>query len=590
MVDTVAVITATTGDKRLRDSVLSVQQQSTEAKIQHWIVVDGPEYEAKTRRLLDKMEACKNPLIQQRVMVLPENTGASGYVCHRIVGSIPWIVGTKFVCFLDEDNSFESNHIELLLSALNASPGARWAFSFRKIVSQNRDICIDLCESLGSVSHTCIDRNDRLIDTNCYLLERELAIQISSLWNVKARDPASIEADRSVCQTLLRHEPLHAVSRAATVRYSTSNRTDSVESSFFLEGNDAFCHGVHGLRLERNDLYLFFFDARRTAVYCHGTENPFPLDEWCPGMLHGITDKFNVLDGFANVQYIPLNALCVVVMCSPETLPLEILEKRKDLQKILFTVEGPNIRHRRQWEKRFLCAHFSMVATYWEPLLRDASVPTVFWPHNSRFLSFPEHQHLLRTNRGDNRKSIMMVLQNRSCSETYCIDGVRLTCLDWMREYFASGLTKNLTICGDGWERFCTEHPGVKLARNGQRHLDTKTAIDYYQQSDFSLIIENCDAHGYVSEKIADAFIAGSIPLYLGNPSALVHLPKDCYIDIRPFIENPNALQEFLDTMSEVDVITMKKNICHKRQGFLSARGRMAVLDSLEEGIRLMNS
>ena len=64
---------------------------------------------------------------------------------------------------------------------------------------------------------------------------------------------------------------------------------------------------------------------------------------------------------------------------------------------------------------------------------------------------------------------------------------------------------------------------------------DEEKTVQIYQRYTFALIIENCDAEGYVSEKFYDAICAGCVPLYWGNPSSRVKLPQDMYIDIRGF-------------------------------------------------------
>ena len=42
----------------------------------------------------------------------------------------------------------------------------------------------------------------------------------------------------------------------------------------------------------------------------------------------------------------------------------------------------------------------------------------------------------------------------------------------------------------------------------------------------FALIVENCDAQGYASEKLYDALIAGAIPLYYGHVPAQLRIPR----------------------------------------------------------------
>ena len=577
----VAVITATTGARTLRDTVLSVQKQTIATH--HYIIVDGAQYEYEARKLLGKIPKNENTKYTQHILVLPNNTGGSGYLCHRIHGALPWLVNEDYVCFLDEDNMFAPGHVEGLVRAVQETPGARWAHAFRSLIDdEGHHICNDSCESLGGVSHTVLHRQDRLIDTNCYLLERELAVQVSPLWNVKARQPDQLEADRQLCQVLLRQEPLYGVSKAYSVLYRVSNRPDSVNADFFKQGNGILGKGVGGYDATKPTVYLFHFDPQHTAEYCHGDCEQDPRGEWCPGMWHGLRSKYNLVDGFACLEYIPQKATCLVTMCSPETLPLAFFKARTDLLKMLYTAEGPNIRHATQWQKDFLKTHFDIILTHWKPLLDCPDIKTFFCPHNARFLEFPRHEGILCTNKGS-QKNVVMVLERRDTLASYDIDGERLRCLDCLREHYVTGLT-NATVYGNGWAEYCEEHPEVTLGYSMPRHLDPSTPIVHYENHDFALIIENCDAEGYVSEKFGDALIAGAIPLYYGNPSALVPLPEGSYVDIRKF-KNGSELQRFLDGLTEDDVLEFKRRVYEVRQEFLQARGRDCIAQAVETAL-----
>jgi hypothetical protein len=581
----VAVITGTIGADTLCDTIRSVQSQTV--PVQHWIIIDGVDFEYITKKMIGKMPRNNNRMYSQHILTLPENTGGSGYLCHRINASLPWLVNTDYVCFLDEDNVFEPDHIEKLLGALRSVPNARWSYAHRTIIDGDGTfICNDNCESLGSMTHTALGREDRHIDTNCYLLDRELAMQICPLWNAKARQSGALEADRHVCRVLLEREPIHGVSKHYTVGYRVCGRPDSVRGDFFMQGNALLGRGVGGYDARKENLYIFHFDAQQTADYCHGERDPNPLGEWCPGMWHNLCEQYNLHDGFANARFLPRNARCLITMCSPETLPLKLFESRQDLVKILYTAEGPNIRHKDQWTKSFLKNHFDIVLTHWQPVLDDPDIRTIYCPHNARFLDLPKHTHVLRTNKGQGTKSIAMVLERRPTHGTYDIDSTSLTCLDNLREVFASGL-ENVTVYGDGWTEFCESHPTVTLGYSMPRHLDTDhTPIDHYETRDFALIIENCDAVGYVSEKIGDAFIAGAIPLYYGNPSELSALPADAYIDIRKF-KNGYDLQSYLDTLTREDIDALKARVCEVRNEFIDARGRKVIAARVDQALKI---
>lgn len=577
---TVAIVTGATGSGLLRDNVLSVRAQTV--PVQHWIVVDGADREHAVRKLLGKLPANAAPTYSQHIVVLPQNTGGSGYLCHRINGALPWLVSTAYVAYLDEDNAIEPTHVADLLSSMPV--GARWAHSLRTIMDSSGKIqCPDSCESLGGISHTVLDITDHHIDTNCYLLERELAVQISPLWNVKARQPGVVEADRQVCRMLLEREPVHGVSRQHSVRYRVDGRADSVGAQFFSTGNATLGKGVGGYAFDaRQDLYLFHFSPEASCAYVHGDPDRSPLGEWCPTAWLRL--GYNLIEGFANMATIPRGATCLVSMCHPATLPMDFFASRPDLHRIVYTAEGPNIRHQAQWDRAFLSAHFDVVLTYWQPLLDDPAISTVFAPHNSRFLAFPEHESVLRRNRGASTKTVGLVLERRQLAGTYEINGTRIRCLDPLRERYVTGL-RDVTVHGAGWGDYCATHPGVALGKTGPREDDPASSIDHLCKFEFALIVENCDAEGYISEKVADAFIAGCIPLYYGTPSALVDIPASMHIDIRQFADG-RELQEYLDVLSLAEISLMRREIYAHRTEFLERRGCEAMARAVQEAIK----
>jgi len=563
----IAVITGATSNPLLREAMLSVDAQVTRHHLQHWIVVDGQEHDARVRRLVGKLPVSHS--VDRHVLTLPHNTGGSGYVCHRINGAIPWLVNADYVCFLDQDNAYAPNHIQALADVIG---DAHWAFSLRAIVNEEGAVvCTDMCESLGSLCHTVLHPLDRLVDTNCYMLRRDTALKVCPAWNVKARQPGEMEADRRVCAALL-NEP-HAVSRVASVLYRAGGRHDSVSPAFFATGNAVLGRGVGGYDfVGKRDVYLFHFNPLATADYIASSRVKSPLEEWCMTMWDDVARDYNILDGFANIQHIPDGATCLVAMCNPNTLPMDVFKRRRH-RVVLYCAEGPNYRHRAQWDTAFLNAHFDVVLTYWQPLLDAPEVPgTMFCPHNSRFMQFPRDLGIFRENTGAGA-SVCMVLERRPTNAQYTINGVKLRALDFMREVYVKGM-RDVTVYGNGWAEFCAANPRVTMGRAAARE-DTPS-VDILCKYTFALVIENCDAEGYVSEKVGDAFIAGAIPLYLGNASALVEIPAGAYIDISGF-KDGGELQGYLDSLGPEDIAGYRAAIARERVAYLERRGSRAV-------------
>lgn len=61
----------------------------------------------------------------------------------------------------------------------------------------------------------------------------------------------------------------------------------------------------------------------------------------------------------------------------------------------------------------------------------------------------------------------------------------------------------------------------------------------------FALCYENIkDVPGYITEKLFDAFFAGTVPVYLGADNITDHVPADCFIDLRKFPDYSSLYEE----------------------------------------------
>ena len=213
----VTVVIPTTGADTLFDAVGSVLDQSYNTNC--LVVVDGPEFEDKTYHVTQPYD--DHPRL--RFMALPENVGANGYYGHRVYAAIGHLVNTDYICFLDQDNWFEPNHVSSLLDVIEQK-GLDWAYSYRKIVDkEGKFICEDNCESLGKITG--------FVDTNCYMISRQVAVHIGHVWNGGwGRDRIFYQAAEA-CYSRFDGSGKH------TVNYRLDGNPNSVTAEFFLEGN-----------------------------------------------------------------------------------------------------------------------------------------------------------------------------------------------------------------------------------------------------------------------------------------------------------------------------------------------------------------
>jgi glycosyltransferase involved in cell wall biosynthesis len=230
----VTVITPTTGAPYLRQAIESVKNQTYD-NIQHLVVVDGDHPRA-------------SPILQDYpqldVIKLPYPTGKDQYNGHRIYGAMTYVAKGEFLCFLDEDNWYEPNHIESLIDILKK--GNQWAYSFRKIVNQEGQyICNDDCESLGKWISII---NDNFIDVNCFMIPKKAALGFSPYWYRRARHPdEQPEVDRILSAFMMQNLKQFDANLNYTVNYRVASRLDSVQAEFFLRGNEAMKQKYNGV-------------------------------------------------------------------------------------------------------------------------------------------------------------------------------------------------------------------------------------------------------------------------------------------------------------------------------------------------------
>lgn len=220
---TVAVITSTIGRPDLERAILSVKNQSYPCK--HYVFVDGSQFADAAKLILDR-----HPNVI--ATYLPMNTGANGWTNCSVNAIAPFLVKEEIICYLDDDNWYEPNHIESIIHAFQKHD-PDYVYSLRNFFNKKQEfICIDNLESLGKLSNNLPTSNkfnikhqgkiiqfDILgfqkdhIDTNCYAFKRHVALEISKAWYSGKRN------DLHVARTLNNLKYQSVCSGAVTVNY-----------------------------------------------------------------------------------------------------------------------------------------------------------------------------------------------------------------------------------------------------------------------------------------------------------------------------------------------------------------------------------
>ena len=235
----VTVVTPTVGTRHVRRAIESVEAQ-TYPLARHLVVVDGAEHRALVEDVLPA-----SPRRPIDVIVLPATIGGRGFNGHRVYAAAPYLVDSRFVAFLDEDNWLDPDHLEAVMAGITAA-GAAWGFSLRRIVDEEgRFLADDDCESLGPVP-SWLDASVHLVDANCYVLRRDLALATAGLWYRRAPDETS--PDIELCRWLLAERPRFVATGRPTVNYRLHGPRAGVRADFFRRGNAEMLRR-HGGRL-----------------------------------------------------------------------------------------------------------------------------------------------------------------------------------------------------------------------------------------------------------------------------------------------------------------------------------------------------
>lgn len=562
-----SIITPTTGHSLFQNLLLSVSNQiiNEDIQIEHIIVIDGPEFKERTESILNCVPV--NEKQERFVIQMPYNTGNGGFLGHKIYSAITQLVNGDYVIYLDNDNFLELDHVLNYYNAIKSN-NYDWVYCLRKICDlQGNYICNDDCESLGYLSNAFYHRGVFFIDTNCTCVKREIAFEYCHIWNSVGTNNED-NADRVYSRTLMSLYPNYDCTFAYSVNYCVDNREESVKKDLFLFGNQVIAQKYSGIPWTKKQLFLSHFDFENTEkvierIYKREKES-IAFHQWNLNILDQMQDYFCIS---AYNPFIPANKKILFHVCHFNLLPETLLE-RTDVEKILYTIEGPNIRHQDQWNIELLFSKFSRVITYWKPFFDFATyIPDykiTFFPFIHRYdLTNPCDLECIKINNNKDKK-VCIILEKRDFSDRYIINKIQLKAQDYLRWEYCRELGKQIDCYGSTWEPF---KDIINYIPTQSRFLDQERTIDFMSNYTFVLIVENCNADGYVSEKVYDALSAGCIPLYYGNNNLDVNIPKDCYIDLKNI--GPKDLPKKLDLITDSMIDNFRKNMYSKRMEIL---------------------
>ena len=91
-----------------------------------------------------------------------------------------------------------------------------------------------------------------------------------------------------------------------------------------------------------------------------------------------------------------------------------------------------------------------------------------------------------------------------------------------------------------------------KKVDSGGRYMNNiggpvKDKLAFDQSHKFSLTFENCIHRGYTTEKIVEAFAAGAIPIYYGNPEIGKEFNTKAFVNIHDFASLEDAVKRVIE-------------------------------------------
>jgi glycosyltransferase involved in cell wall biosynthesis len=160
---------------------------------------------------------------------LEENVG-KGWYGHRVYAASSFLVNADVICYLDEDNWFEPDHVQKMVDKLDE--GYDWVYSLRNIHDkEGKFLCEDNCESLGKWP-VYFNPEVHHIDTSCFAVRRDVAVRIGHAWY------GQWGADRQFFNALKTNFTNYGCTNTNSVAYRLDGNANSVTEEFFTKGND----------------------------------------------------------------------------------------------------------------------------------------------------------------------------------------------------------------------------------------------------------------------------------------------------------------------------------------------------------------
>jgi len=170
----------------------------------------------------------------------------------------------------------------------------------------------------------------------------------------------------------------------------------------------------------------------------------------------------------------------------------------------------------------------------------------------------------------EDRKLCCLISGNKKVNHPQELYSKRVEVIRW----FEKNHINEFDLYGMGWDKYRFTGPKLIRALNKLKFL-TNLLSDKYpsfrgsveskksvlKNYKFSICYENAEnITGYITEKIFDCFLAGTIPVYRGASNIEEHIPNNCYIHSKDF-ESYEELIHYLKSMKKSEFESILDNI-----------------------------
>lgn len=219
---TVTVITSSIGRPELKQCVESVMAQTFPCK--HMIFINGE----KWHRAADEVLSQFTPMANIQSIKLKEETGDCGVGpgAGDVFAAAPWLTTSDFVFFLNDDDFYETNHVESILT-LMVNNNLDWAYSLRRFVDKDgKPFCEDDFDSLGF--WPCVYSDTQfLVDNSCYAMRRSVAKQFGPCWLTPA------VGDRAILRAMKQAGLSSGCTGLTTVNYRVGGSAPPPDADYY---------------------------------------------------------------------------------------------------------------------------------------------------------------------------------------------------------------------------------------------------------------------------------------------------------------------------------------------------------------------